>query len=123
MLCNARLAASLHLLAFPYRLQHLNEAVGRKFGVLERQLEGKVSDQQEQFKLVNARLCTPPFWSTSTLHLGELTTCTASPRTLAEQMKDINDATLAFQERLNSLWEEYRTLFDRMAGTAAVSAI
>lgn len=37
------------------------------------------------------------------------------------QMREINDATLAFQERLNSLWEEYRRLFDRMAATAAVS--
>lgn len=35
-------------------------------------------------------------------------------------MHEINSAALAFQQQLNTLWEEYRQLYDRVAAAAAV---
>lgn len=43
-----------------HRRQRLNEAVGQKFGVLDRQLDGKVGDRQGQQALLLALSCLPP---------------------------------------------------------------
>jgi len=36
-------------------------------------------------------------------------------------MREIDAASLAFQQQLNTLWEEYRLLYDRVSDAGAVS--
>lgn len=43
------------------------------------------------------------------------------PCWLCVQMREIDGATLAFQQHLNALWEEYRGLHDQVATAATVS--